>query len=126
MNETKRNSNRAYWLKIIKSASDKIREPNPSCDYNFSRTEIALMAVGIAMVRERFFDQSDCSDMILRLKKKNMQKGKDLKLLKEEGNPCIGCKNHWQQGILDGSVEYTCSYSECRYGYKNTNPKEPE
>lgn len=41
-------------------------------------------------------------------------------------NPCIGCKHHTQQGLLEGGTEWTCSYSSCKYDFSNINPKEAE
>lgn len=41
-------------------------------------------------------------------------------------NPCIGCKHHTQQGLLDGGTEWTCSYSSCKYNFSNVNPKVAE
>lgn len=41
-------------------------------------------------------------------------------------NPCVGCNHHTQQGLLEGGVEWTCSYSSCPFDYKNANPKEAE
>lgn len=41
-------------------------------------------------------------------------------------NSCIGCKYHCVQGLLDGTNEWTCSYSSCKYNFANVNPKESE
>ena len=35
-------------------------------------------------------------------------------------NPCIGCSDHSQQGLLEGGVEWTCSYLSCPFDYKNS------
>ena len=41
-------------------------------------------------------------------------------------NPCIGCKHHCTQNLLEGGVEWICAYTICKYYFQNANPKEGE
>lgn len=41
-------------------------------------------------------------------------------------NPCIGCKHHYKQYLLDGNEEWGCTYSVCKYFLQTANPKEHE
>lgn len=51
---------------------------------------------------------------------------KEPSILTDTSNPCIGCKHHIQQGLLEGGTEWTCAYSSCKYDFSNVNPKEIE
>lgn len=41
-------------------------------------------------------------------------------------DPCIDCKHHCAQRLLEGGLEWVCAYTSCKYSFKNANPKEAE
>jgi len=64
MEEELKKDKRNYYLKNLRVLYDKISTPNPDCIYALSLREKVMLITAIKELKNKFFDSSDCTNLI--------------------------------------------------------------